>query len=400
MEGRQGNIIKLLSNKEVFLNFFICIVWGNMLLGYLRGIVNHLPLVGNHTDVIILLTILIPLILALPALLNKFCVFDYIFFSLMVTAYLLNYALHPENTEYLNKHIFECLCIATPIYFIGRVFDIDKYFTVMTLISTICVLTSLFYFLHYAQSAKKMSDVAGDDNMYTAYMALPHVILLLWNSLKRFNILHIAATLAGMLFLLSCGTRGPLACIGFFGVCYFMFFFDFRYSFLIKTMLTCLLGIILLFARDIISYLAFIFTGFKLSTRVLDKLISGEIGNDSGRSTLRKALTYYLDTYGNWGGLGYFGSQRFGYVYAHNLILDFFISYGYVAGGILLFLLFTICTLAYVRCKTKGQRCFILLLVSITIIKFFLSSTFLCDMFFYFLIGYCCRININHKNNS
>lgn len=161
-----------------------------------------------------------------------------------------------------------------------------------------------------------------------------------------------------------------------------------------------MMGIALMFARDIISHLAFVFTGFKLSTRVLDKLASGEIGNDSGRSTLRAALTHFLDTYGNFWGLGYFGSQRFGYIYAHNLILDFHISYGYVAGSILLALLFTICALAFVRCETKTQRCFFLLLISISLVKFFLSSTFLCDIYFYILIGYCCMINFNYKKNG
>ena len=62
---------------------------------------------------------------------------------------------------------------------------------------------SVFYFAHYAQIAKNISDVASDDNMYTAYNILPHVTLLLWNSLNRFNILHIVFSLVGVLFLLS-----------------------------------------------------------------------------------------------------------------------------------------------------------------------------------------------------
>lgn len=399
MKSYAKDIRDLLLHREIFLNFFVCLIWGNMLLGYLRGIINHIPVIGDYTDIVIVLVVLTPLILSLPVLLNKFCIFDYLFFLLMVVAYFLNYAFHPDNVEYLNKNIFDCLCIATPLYFVGRILDIDRYYKVMTLISIICILTSLFYFLHYAQSAKKMSDVASDDNMYTAYQVLPHVTLLLWNSLKKFNILYIAVTLAGILFMLSCGTRGPLACLGFFGICYFLFFMNFRFAFFIKAMLISVMGVVLVFARDIISHLAFVFTGFKLSTRILDKIVSGEIGNDSGRSTLRAALTNFLDTYGNFWGLGYFGSQRFGYIYPHNLILDFHISYGYFLGSVLLGLLFVLCFFAFIRCKTGIQRCFLLLLISVTIVKLFLSSTFLFDMFFYLFLGYCCSINLNYKKD-
>ena len=128
------DIKNLLVHKDVFLNVFVLIIWGNMLLGY------------------IVLTIVIPLILALPALLSRFRVFDYFFFLVMVTAYLMNYAIHPENQEYLNENIFKCLCVATPLYFVGRILDIEKYFRAMTLVSIMCILMSLFYFLHYAIS--------------------------------------------------------------------------------------------------------------------------------------------------------------------------------------------------------------------------------------------------------
>lgn len=133
------DIKNLLVHKDVFLNVFVLIIWGNMLLGYMRGIVNHIPVLGDYTDAVIVLTIVIPLILALPALLSRFRVFDYFFFLVMVTAYLMNYAIHPENQEYLNENIFKCLCVATPLYFVGRILDIEKYFRAMTLVSIMCI---------------------------------------------------------------------------------------------------------------------------------------------------------------------------------------------------------------------------------------------------------------------
>lgn len=72
----------LFTHKDVFLNIFMCIVWGNMLLGYTRGIINHLPLLYQYTDQVIIAIVVIPLFLSIPLLINKFTLFDYTFFCI------------------------------------------------------------------------------------------------------------------------------------------------------------------------------------------------------------------------------------------------------------------------------------------------------------------------------
>lgn len=387
----------LFTHKDVFLNIFMCIVWGNMLLGYTRGIINHLPLLNQYTDQVIIAIVVIPLFLSIPLLINKFTLFDYTFFAFLIVIYVTNYAIHPENTEYLNNNAYNCLCLASPMYFWGRIAD-EIYYKIFTYISIICIAMSVFYFAHYAQIAKNISEVASDDNMYVAYNILPHVTLLLWNSLNKFNILHIVFMIVGVLFLLSCGTRGPLVCLAFFGIIYFIFFMNFKFAFLIKGIILSIAGIMLLFLHEIISYIAFMFTGLNLSTRILDKFISGELGNDSGRSSIKIVFYKILDNSDSITGIGYFGSQRFGYIYPHDIILDFQLSYGYVLGDILLASICCLCVLAIYYSKTKHERCMIIMMFSFTIIKLFLSSTFLTEMFFYALIGYCCKILLDNKN--
>lgn len=387
----------LFTHKDVFLNIFVCIIWGNMLLGYTRGIINHLPLLNDYTDEVVMAIVVVPLILSLPLLMNKFTVLDYTFFLFLLVIYLTNYAIHPENTEYLNKNFFNCLCIATPMYFWGRIIDIDKYYSIFTLISIMCIAISAFYFAHYAQTAKNMAEVANDDNMYAAYQVLPHVILLLWNSLKKFNIFYIVFTIIGIMFLLSCGTRGPLACVAFFGIVYFIFFMNFRFAILIKGLLLSIGGILFLFLHEIVSHLAFLFTGLNLSTRILDKFITGELGNDSGRGSIKNALYYILDNSDSSMGLGYFGSQRFGYVYPHDLILDFQLSYGYILGNVILFCIVCLCIFAFHQSKTKQEKCMFLMMLTLTIIKLLLSGTFLTEMFFYAFLGYCCKILLENR---
>ena len=112
----------------------------------------------------------------------------------------------------------------------------------------------------------------------------------------------------------------------------------------------------LLFLHEIISYMAFLFTGLNLSTRILDKFISGELGNDSGRSSIKIVFYKILDNSDSITGIGYFGSQRFGYIYPHDIILDFQLSYGYVLGDILLIGICCLCILFLISCLLSGNH--------------------------------------------
>ena len=389
------SIYTLFIHRDIFLNILVCIIWGYMFMGYLRGIINHIPVLKDYTDQIEVACFVVPLLLALPALLSRFLLFDYFFFGAMVMVYILNYCLYPENTIYLNNHAFDCLCLAFPMYFIGRVIDIEKYYNVFFVISAVCIVFTLFYYLHYAQTAKNMAEVAGDDNMYTAYRILPHVVFILWVALRKFNILAILLTLMGVLFLFSCGTRGPILCLVFFGVFYFLFFMNFKHAFIVKGIILGIGALIILFVKEIIMFLVSTFTNYQLSTRILDLFVEGNIGLDSGRSSVKTVLKGYLDSYGGLGGLGYFGSERFGYIYPHDIYLDFCIAYGYIIGTVLFLLLWLLLLVSFFMAKNHLQKCFIVFLSSFTVVKFFLSGSFVTESFYYILIGYCVGILIS-----
>ena len=387
--------IALFTEREAFLNLLVCMVWGMMLFDYLRGIVNHLPVVNNFTDQIEIGCVLLPLCLAMPTLLTKFTLLDYGIFFFWVILFVCDYALHPDNTLAQNEFALQCLCVAYPAYFIGRIIDIRKFYHAFFLISTVCILMSLYYFFHYIQTAKSIADIESNENMYAAYCALPHVTLMLWAALRHFNIVAMLLTLAGVVFLLSCGTRGPLLCLGVFGMCYFLGFMNFKHAYVVKGILLGVATLALCFLKEIMVGLVLLFTRLHLSTRVIEKFLSGEIGNDTGRESVRRALLNYMDTYGDFFGLGYFGSTRFGYAYPHHFYVDFCITYGYVIGTAL----FAVCLLllgsSLLKARTTEARVFLCLLTSITVVKYFMSNTFVSDPFFFMLLGYCMRVQLN-----
>ena len=367
----------------------VCIVWASALVGYSKGIINRLPLLGDYSEVTMGAIYVIPLLMALPALIKKFCLADYLFFFVCTFYYLWCYVAYPENTPFLTTNVFPCIFCVLPFYFIGRLVDIDRFFNLFLYLSTACILMDLFYFLVYAPEQKNMAEVAGDDNMYRAYMSLPHVTMLLWATLRQFRIWKAVMFFLGTMFLLSCGTRGPLVCLGFFGFIYFLFFMNFRGALYVKGAIVTLGVLTIVFLREIAIFLAQTFLGLNLSTRIMEKIIYGDLGNDTYRGDLREILYEVLERGDHFFGLGLFGSGNYGIVYPHFLPLDFFCTFGYTVGSLLLLALTSLVAFGFYVARGTTIRTFILFLFSLSIIKLMLSSTFVMEPYFYMLIGVC-----------
>lgn len=365
----------------------IYIVWASMLFVFLRGIFNRLPIINNNVDIAIALYFIIPVILAIPSLINKFCIADYLFYLFNVFYLLSCYSFFPENTTYLDENAAMCIFCVFTFYFIGRVIDIDQSYNIFLLLSTCCILIMVFYYSVYAQGNKNMEEIAGDDNMYTAYQLLPHVAFLLWSTLNKFRIWKAVVTFLGLIFLLSCGTRGPFVCLGFLGVVYFFFFMKFKGAIYIKISIIILSTIAFINLYSIVLFLAKMFTGMQLSTRILEKILTGELGNDSYRSVLRDKLYDVLNSGDHFWGLGAFGCRNYDIIYPHYLPLDLVCTYGYLLGYILLILLILFIAFAFWLSRGKKSQEFLLFLFSVSIIKLFLSNSFILEPYFFMLIG-------------
>lgn len=381
----------LLNNRHFMLNALICIVWGSMLLYYLRGIVNHLPVLGNYTDEIEIATVAFPLLLSIPVIISRLTIADYLFYIAWLLYYALNFVIFPDNTDYLINNAFQCLCLAVPCYYIGRLIDIDKFHNAFIIIAAMCIVMDAFYFMYYVQTAKNLNDaknILSEDNMRVAYAVLPHVMYVVWAAMRRFNVITILLSLVGAVVLLSCGSRGPVLCLGVFTIICFFFMLKFRYSTYIKAGLIAIILSAITFMQEAALFFKIIFSELGLSTRIIDRFLGGGLGHDTGRGDIKDRLYDILSESGNLLGCGLFGSQKYGIIYAHNLLCDVLFTFGYVIGTIFLFALFAIIGSSLYLTDNKTERGFIILLTCACIIKLMLSDTFLLDPLFFILIGY------------
>ena len=382
-----ANKINISFGRETMVKLLLCTIWAVVIIGYSKGIINKIPVLGDFSELVQASMIVIPLLLALPALINKFCLADYLFYFIWVIYYLSCYIAYPGNTFYLNENIFICLCCVFPYYFIGRLTDINVMFNWFVLLSAACVLMDLFYYLAYAPSNKNMAEMDLADNMYRAYRSLPNVAMLLWATLDKFRVWKCILSFLGLLFLLSCGTRGPLACLVFFCIIYFLFFMNFKGAIYVKGIIVSVILFIIFFIKEIVQVLALTFLNLNLSTRILEKFITGDLGNDSQRSGLRDILYSVLDNGDHFFGLGFFGCRNYGVIYPHFLPLDLATTFGYFVGYTLFALLMVLVGGAIWCARSQRSRAFILVLCSISVIKLMFSNTFVLEPYLFMLIG-------------
>ena len=207
------------------LHFVICIACGSILLGYWRGINNKIPLLGNFTDELEYLIVLVPLCFSLKYWSKLLKSTDIVFVLCCILYYLLNYFIFPENADYLDKRFFSFGFLVLPYFFVGTTLDIRKYLDVFYLISVLSIIVCTFYQFIYAQSTSYSGNVDTEHyNMALAYNILPHVLMASWIALRDLKILKILVMLWGVFLLLSLGTRGPVICEIIFIIAYLLFF--------------------------------------------------------------------------------------------------------------------------------------------------------------------------------
>ena len=148
------SIRRCFGNRYFMLSLLICVVWASKLLLYIRGVVNQIPVVCNYTDELEFSLIILIIVLSLPALLARLTIADYSFYIGCLFVYGLNFLFFTDNFDPLCENAFTCLCLVFPCYFIGRIIEPEKFFTVFVWLAGICIVMDLFYFIIYILEKK------------------------------------------------------------------------------------------------------------------------------------------------------------------------------------------------------------------------------------------------------
>lgn len=395
------SIIQNLIQARRFLfqpfNAVYLIAWGAILLGYWRGINNHLPVLGTMTDELEWCIVLAPILLSLPRLWKRIKTSDHIFVFACLIFYLLNIQLFPQNADVLVNRLFSFSLLTLPYYYIGVTLDIKRFYKFFYYISVVAVFMCAFYELLYAQSASYTGDVdTSEYNMELAYSILPHVLMVSWRALKSFVILNIAPMLLGLMLLLSFGTRGPVICAIVFIAIYLLFIRPSKYQKTMRIITVACAVYAMSFLDQFMTFMQLMTFQLGMSTRIFDKYFKGELEDSSGRDYIRETLLRELSIDNSLFGHGVLGSYPYVNTYPHNIVLEFLFSFGWVWGIAILFcIVYIIAKMLINTHQCEINVTFGIILVIASILKLCFSSTFVDDALFFMLLGYC--VNSSRK---
>lgn len=373
-------------------NTMFILLWAISAIGYVRGLLLHLPLISGYVGIIIKLIVIIPIVLAIPYIIKDTTFYKGILLYIIICIlYLLNGVIYPENYEPLNSNLSRCLFSSFPFLLFGCLIDIKKYYNAFYYASIFYIALDIFYFLIYNSTGVSVSGVEGDHNMGAAYAILPHVLLCISACFRDFKIWKLGVAIIGVIMLLSYGTRGPFFCLLFFITAYLLFIQKIRSK---KVFISTIIIATLVFVfQDYIlrGLITIIGDYLGMSTRIFDGILDSTIAEDDARSWIVETLISTLNSKNSLFGFGLLGSYNVTGGYPHNFFVDMVFTFGYLIGGILLLLFAFVSIKAYQKSEDT-ERVFFLILLSSGFMHLMFSGTFVFDADFYLYIGYIIKL--------
>lgn len=290
---------------------------------------------------------------------------------------------------YVNTFLFCCI----PMIVAGGIIDFKKYHSFIYWMATAYI---GFLFLYMVLSYTRISTVSSDyiDYLGFAYYAIPSLLIIIYKLFETRSKVALMFTGIGCMYLLICGTRGPMLCV-FTYIVYCMLKDLNRGNLRRKVIVLSIIVVsflVFINLKSIAEYLYPIFKRNGYSTRfLLFFMREMNIGDLTGRDTISKTVINSINekfVVGNglMGDRKLFGNEK---LYSHNFVLEVFNSFGVPIGSVLLLGLFTLIGVALKKTKSSIYRNYIVIYVVASVEKLLISSTFMQETTLFLLIGIC-----------
>lgn len=364
------------------------------LLPYISKIISIFVITDWARQLIIYAMIFSFIIFAINPILRRLQMFDFLFLLFILYLVLASLIVFPENREILAGILPRFLLAVLPCYFLGRsIQDFYTTFHYLYNISIIVLLISFLYYVFYLGSGRSF----GDDNMVFAYNILPSILVILYTALTKGGIIRWMVSSGGIIFLIIQGTRGPIMCVLSFFLLYVLFVNSEKKE-RIRSTPIILFGILISLSKQFIGWLqhlSILLPTYGVSNRVINMILINEFYQDEVRSYLYEVVINGIKKHPILGN-GVAGDrtiliQNSHYVdhYVHNLFLEIWCHFGVILGSILLGILLRLIWKSLVGAKSMDKKAFVVILVSLSIVKLMMSGSYLFEPYLFLLIGVC-----------
>lgn len=386
------NRLSMLERKERKRLFFVVSMWGVSLLTYVRVVMERIPVLNLFSDLFIPAAIIGIVLYSISGVLRKVKMQDVVLSLSLAFVFSLQFVLFTQNTSYLEENALPFLVGTLPFLFVGIAFDSEKDLPYMEIVSVVTIVLGVFYMLYKAESGI-LGEGENTENMGRAYAYLPHCLLLLHTTIKKFNLWRLFFWLVSIFIILGTGNRGSLVVVLVCAVLEFLFIKHYKRPVLSKSIVLVVALVILSFWNPILEYLFDMLETVGLSNRSLRFIVEGEfIADSNGRDNIVSTLSNAL-RYSPIFGYGICGDRLLtGGLYAHNLLLELLISFGPILGALLFCLILYAIIKCYFKCKNESDKGLWSIMIGCGFVTLFISDSFLVNKYFFMMLGFCLSI--------
>lgn len=236
--------------------------------------------------------------------------------------------------------------------------------------------------------------------MSFAYQGLLSVMLCVYMSLKKKNLLRFIISMGACACIILAGCRGAaLTLIVFLAIVIFSASGMKKGIYYITILLTINICLIVFVCLDsIISYVSCKLIAQDFESRTLYMFLTGEFLSDSGRGVIQSKILAESGLLPN----GLYGDFAAVGVYSHNWIVEILCNFGYLIGPLIIFIIiFILMKSAVLYRKENSVRFFwTASAISMMLIKYMVSSSPLITFEFMFLAGLLTNMLYIQKQNA
>ena len=393
-------MIQLIPNTnnrtERFFWILCLLIWGEkIIVNY--GVVLLNKITGIDYD--IFYNIILPAIFvffitsAYPLIKSKIKPIDYIFYVMVMLVFYSSYVLTTENIEYLDKYAVTLPFICLPMYFAGVFFSFRKLKAQLYFISIISLIGQ-FLFVFFIAKNVEQSYQDMDDYMVQSYQILPYVLYTLYYAMESPNKYRIIWSLFGLFIVLSLGTRGPFLCSMIFIVTYILIFKFPSIGIIRKILIVSgsyfFYKVIVAFLQPLLALIVSAGGSARIIEWILGENAGAEASSEQRIDIINQAIGFLEKN--NYMGMGFAGDRVMmqGF-YVHNFAIELIISYGLIFGSLILIILAYRLTKGVFTYNIEDNNKFLLLLICTGLIPLFMSGSYVDNIWFYFMLGFCTQ---------
>ena len=388
------------ATPKTMFRFLVLVFWTqHTILRYVEEVIERLPFVSRFAPFFIPVLFMSLLALSLPYIVRQLRKADVLFVLSVVLVVVMTLLIYPDSKEYISPQLWRIFGMAVPLYFVGVIYDNEETKKDLFWCSLIGVLVAFLYQLYSLASGR----VLETDNMEASYHILPSVMYLIYwatinNGLKNWMIAFAASALPFVF-----GTRGPIVAIAVFSALGLIYRFSKIKNIAVKMVLILIVGIAAIYistGNRILEWAEILskrFGEIGFSTRIFDFLIEEQLAESAGRENLSDAVWKAIKQNAIFG-YGFMGDRAIISPYVHNIVLEYWCSYGVFFGSAAIVMTAVMPLKAVVRARDTDDSWLIMMFTCMVFIKLMLTGSYVYEPYFYLLIGLCVGSLRKHNN--